>query len=363
MTSRRSPISLTSWVMSSSIQGDSSALTRVHSAVEPRSISRPTRISPSRAASLRSIGIASSRLPSRMSVFVAMSAALATIFSLEKSRKWIIREGRSGISASGAGAPMASGLRKSRGLRMVGTILTRQSICGGDIPSGMRRVMLAALVVSLAAPAAAQAHQIRVTAPAQFDVSSPRCATPCLTGRGPRCASRSPGPTGLDYVAVALPRHQPRHARRRARGGGQPPPARLAGAGSGPGPAQARGRRAPCARPTVTPGDERPRPAARRRTARPCAPRAAEGRRPARRPAGRRAAAGLRRALDHRPGAGRRLRAARRSRLPRGRRAARRCLRRRPGRPPCPPCPPLPPGSPAAIVCPTAAPAVCPEPA
>ena len=115
--------------MSSSIHGDSSALTRVHSAVEPRSISRPTRMSPSRAASLRSIGIASSRLPSRMSVFVAMSAALATIFSLEKSRKWIIREGRSGISASGAGAPMASGLRKSRGLRMAGTILTRQSMC------------------------------------------------------------------------------------------------------------------------------------------------------------------------------------------------------------------------------------------
>ena len=53
-----------------------------------------------------------------MSVFVAMSAALATIFSLEKSRKWIIREGRSGISVSGPGAPMASGLRKSRGLRM-----------------------------------------------------------------------------------------------------------------------------------------------------------------------------------------------------------------------------------------------------
>jgi hypothetical protein len=55
-----------------------------------------------------------------MSVLVAMSAALATIFSLEKSRKWIIREGRNGISASGAGAPMASGLRKSRGLRMSG---------------------------------------------------------------------------------------------------------------------------------------------------------------------------------------------------------------------------------------------------
>src|SRR5215212_7171594 len=117
-TSNRSPISPTTWVRSSSIHGDSSELTRVHSAVWPRSISRPTRIRPSRAASLRSTGTASSRLPSRMSVFVAMSAALATIFSLEKSRKWIIRDGLNGISASGSGAPMARGLKKSRGLRM-----------------------------------------------------------------------------------------------------------------------------------------------------------------------------------------------------------------------------------------------------
>src|SRR5215216_3179970 len=117
-TSSRSPISVTTWVRSSSTQGDSSALTRVHSAVCPRSISRPTVIRPSRAASLRSTGTASSRLPSRMSVFVAMSAALATIFSLEKSRKWIIRDGLKGISASGSGAPMARGLKKSRGLRM-----------------------------------------------------------------------------------------------------------------------------------------------------------------------------------------------------------------------------------------------------
>src|SRR6187455_440172 len=47
-----------------------------------------------------------------------MSAALATIFSFEKSRKWIIRDGLKGISASGSGAPMARGLKKSRGLRM-----------------------------------------------------------------------------------------------------------------------------------------------------------------------------------------------------------------------------------------------------
>jgi hypothetical protein len=76
----------------------------------------------------------------------------------------------------------------------------------------MRRVLLAALVISLAAPAAAQAHRIRVAAPAQFDVSvaQVRYAVP----HGPRPALRLAlaGPTGLDYVAVALPRHQPRHA-------------------------------------------------------------------------------------------------------------------------------------------------------
>ena len=53
-----------------------------------------------------------------MSTVGAMSGTLATIFSLEKSRKWIIREGLNGISRSGSGAPMARGLKKSRGLRM-----------------------------------------------------------------------------------------------------------------------------------------------------------------------------------------------------------------------------------------------------
>ena len=50
-----------------------------------------------------------------MSVCLAMSGALAAIFSFEESRKWIIREGLTGISSSGSGAPMASGLAKSRG--------------------------------------------------------------------------------------------------------------------------------------------------------------------------------------------------------------------------------------------------------
>ena len=56
--------------------------------------------------------------PSRMSTCGAMSGALATIFSFEKSRKWIIREGLNGISRIGSGASIASGLKKSRGLRM-----------------------------------------------------------------------------------------------------------------------------------------------------------------------------------------------------------------------------------------------------
>ena len=155
-------------------------------------------IRPSRAASLRSIGIASSRLPSRMSVLVAMSAALATIFSLEKSRKWIIREGRNGISASGAGAPMASGLRKSRGLRMVGDDI--------DSPVNLLRCYsLQACAGSCSprssslspSPAAAQAHRVRRARPGPVRRHrSPRCATPCPTGRRPALKVRSPGPQG-----------------------------------------------------------------------------------------------------------------------------------------------------------------------
>src|SRR5829696_701725 len=117
-TSSRSPMESTSCVRSSSTHGLSSALTRVQSCVSPSSISEPTRINPSRAASLRSTGIASSRLPSRMSTWGAISGALATIFSFEKSRKWIILDGLNGISASGSGAPIASGFKKSLGFRI-----------------------------------------------------------------------------------------------------------------------------------------------------------------------------------------------------------------------------------------------------
>ena len=55
-----------------------------------------------------------------MSTVGAMSGTLATIFSLEKSRKWIIRDGRTGISRTGSGASMARGLKKSLGFRIRG---------------------------------------------------------------------------------------------------------------------------------------------------------------------------------------------------------------------------------------------------
>src|SRR5918992_398486 len=118
ITSSLSPISETSRVRSSRTHGLSRLLTRVHRAVWPRSASSATRISPSRAASLRSTGTASSRLPSRTSVVRAMSGAFAAIFSFEKSRKWIIREGLKGISRRGSGASTASGLKKSLGFRI-----------------------------------------------------------------------------------------------------------------------------------------------------------------------------------------------------------------------------------------------------
>ena len=41
---------------------------------------------------------------------------LAAIFSFDGSKKWMARLGRAGISRSGAGAPTASGRKKSLGL-------------------------------------------------------------------------------------------------------------------------------------------------------------------------------------------------------------------------------------------------------
>lgn len=76
----------------------------------------------------------------------------------------------------------------------------------------MRRAFLAALVLAVAVPASAQAHRVAVTVPARGDVTLAqiRYAVP----HGPRPALRlslaRPAPT--DFVAVALPRHQPAHA-------------------------------------------------------------------------------------------------------------------------------------------------------
>ena len=115
--------------MSSSTHGEASSLTRVHSAVSPRSISLPTLISPARAASLRSTGTASSRLPSRMSTVGAMSGTFATIFSLEKSRKWIIRDGLKGISRDRLGGVDGERLEEVAGVAQVG-LLGRQRRAG-----------------------------------------------------------------------------------------------------------------------------------------------------------------------------------------------------------------------------------------
>src|SRR3954451_13192449 len=114
-TSTRSPAWVTISVRSSSTHGLSSALTRVQIAASPKSISLQALTNSPRDASLRSTGTASSRLPRMMSADFAMSGAWAAIFSLEKSTKWIIREGPKGISATGSGAPMARGFMKSRG--------------------------------------------------------------------------------------------------------------------------------------------------------------------------------------------------------------------------------------------------------
>jgi hypothetical protein len=76
----------------------------------------------------------------------------------------------------------------------------------------MRRVVLAVFISCLAIPAAAQAHRVRVTAPAQFDVAVAQVRYAVPHGPRPGLKVALAAPAGLDYVAVALPRHQPRRA-------------------------------------------------------------------------------------------------------------------------------------------------------
>ena len=54
--------------------------------------------------------------------FAAMLGTLAAILGLLGSKKWIIRDGRNGISRAGSGAPIAMGLKKSLGLRMTNVL-------------------------------------------------------------------------------------------------------------------------------------------------------------------------------------------------------------------------------------------------
>src|SRR5262245_42473342 len=123
ITSSTSPISSTSVVRSSRIHGLSSEFTRVQSWQSPKSISRPTFARPSRAATLLSIWTASSRFPSSTSQRFARSGSLVTIFALDASKKWIMRDGRYGISRSGVGAPIALGRKKSFALRMASLLV------------------------------------------------------------------------------------------------------------------------------------------------------------------------------------------------------------------------------------------------
>ena len=49
-----------------------------------------------------------------------VEGSFAAIFGFDGSKKWMQRDGFTGISRTGSGAPSASGFRKSRGLRMIG---------------------------------------------------------------------------------------------------------------------------------------------------------------------------------------------------------------------------------------------------
>src|SRR4051812_23691425 len=121
-TSSRAPMAGTRVVRSSRAQGLSRALTRVHSWVRPpgpprSAVSEAIRTSPSRAATLASDRTPSSRLPSSTSTWPTSAGTLAAILALDGSRKWMARLGREGTSRSGAGAPTASGRKKSLALR------------------------------------------------------------------------------------------------------------------------------------------------------------------------------------------------------------------------------------------------------
>ena len=51
-------------------------------------------------------------------VLLLIGGLIGSIFGFDGSKKWMQRDGLSGTACTGSGAPMASGLKKSRGLRM-----------------------------------------------------------------------------------------------------------------------------------------------------------------------------------------------------------------------------------------------------
>jgi hypothetical protein len=218
-----------------------------------------------------------------------------------------------------------------------------------------------ALVLSFAAPATAHAHRVRLTGPAQFDVAVAQVRYAVPHGPRPSLRFTVAGPTGLDYVAVALPRHQPRRAlvalvavvNRRPRGSQAPDVSRIL-LGTRP----SRAMRAPTVTqatnvllvaPATAPaacGLGALKVADLRFALRAGAP-----------PSGFGARSTIAQALA--AACGRPVDAAFRAAI------APPALQLPPPKPqPCPPCPPLPPAQPAkaAIVCPTAQPpAACPE--
>jgi hypothetical protein len=78
----------------------------------------------------------------------------------------------------------------------------------------MRRAALSALVAisTVAVVAPAQAHRVRVKAPAQYQVSLAQIRYAVPHGARPALRLKLASTAGADYVAAALPRKQPRHA-------------------------------------------------------------------------------------------------------------------------------------------------------
>ena len=105
--------------MSSSPQGEFSALIRVHSPVWPKSLALAMAMKPCLAATLASEGIASSRLPSTTSTWPMRSLRRARILSLWGGTKWIMRSSLTGNCRKGSGAPMARGAKCLAGVREV----------------------------------------------------------------------------------------------------------------------------------------------------------------------------------------------------------------------------------------------------